>query len=113
MTFQTGQTRFDVLAPSKEPHMDYPDFYYKGPAPCTKADPEIFFAEPDQSGAAAMTRQAKGYCNGCPYREECLAWAVLNNEVGVWGGTSGNERRRIRRNSYSKITNGRVRSAAS
>ena len=44
------------------------------------------------------------YCNGtndevvCPIREECLSFALTNNaKEGVWGGTTPNTRRAIRR----------------
>jgi len=37
-------------------------------------------------------------CNKCPVCDECLEYALkLHDVVGVWGGTSGRTRRRIRR----------------
>ena len=37
-------------------------------------------------------------CRSCPVVEECLAYALeTNQEAGVWGGTSEEERRRLRR----------------
>lgn len=40
---------------------------------------------------------AKQVCGDCPVRAACLEYALEHNEeFGVWGGTSENERRRIR-----------------
>lgn len=35
-------------------------------------------------------------CEGCPFRDPCREWAVATGEHGVWGGTSQNDRKRIR-----------------
>jgi hypothetical protein len=37
------------------------------------------------------------YCDRCLVRDRCLAWALAWNEEGYWGGTSGRERRQLRR----------------
>lgn len=77
--------------------MDYPDFYVKGPTPCSQVDPDDFFADPDQPNSIKTTNAAKKVCANCPYIVECLEWALENNEQGVWGGTTRNERRRLRK----------------
>lgn len=62
-------------------------------APCTQADPEAWFPE----SGADTTRHAMRVCAGCPVRSECLEYALENDlTVGIWGGTSAAERRRIR-----------------
>lgn len=33
------------------------------------------------------------FCYRCPVRLDCLEYAVANNCVGVWGGTTDNQRR--------------------
>ena len=46
------------------------------------------------------TRQveaAKGICQGCPVQGSCLQFALDNGEHGIWGGTTEDERRRLRR----------------
>lgn len=87
-------------------YMQYPNFYVKGTPNCKVApDPEIFFPEPYGKGAGEISRRAKAVCEangGCAYLKECLAWAVVNNEPGVWGGTSENERRKIRKDAMSR-----------
>ena len=32
------------------------------------------------------------YCSQCPVRVQCLYFAIANNEYGVWGGTTKNQR---------------------
>ncbi len=62
-------------------------------ARCLDADPEAFF--PEKGGS---TREAKRICSACEVREECLEYALANDErFGIWGGMSERERRRLRR----------------
>ncbi len=62
-------------------------------AKCLDADPEAFF--PEKGGS---TREAKRICAVCPVREECLEYALANDErFGIWGGLSERERRRAKR----------------
>jgi WhiB family redox-sensing transcriptional regulator len=60
---------------------------------CSQTDPEAFF--PEKGGS---TREAKKICVGCEVRDECLEYALENDErFGIWGGLSERERRRLRR----------------
>ena len=62
-------------------------------ANCLGVDPDLFFPE-----RGASTKEAKGVCQGCVVREDCLEYALDNGEkFGIWGGLSERERRRIRR----------------
>lgn len=38
---------------------------------------------------------AVAICQACPVRERCLSEGLYDN-FGIWGGTSGNQRRRLR-----------------
>ncbi len=59
---------------------------------CVGVDPDLFF--PVRGGPV---KQAKAVCAGCQVRAECLEFAVRTNQtVGIWGGTSYRERRRLR-----------------
>lgn len=41
------------------------------------------------------TERAVTICQGCPVRQQCLEWAVANQEpIGVWGGLTAAERHR-------------------
>lgn len=58
---------------------------------CAQTNPDDFF--PDKGGS---TREAKQACHYCPVRQECLDYALANNErFGIWGGKSERERRAI------------------
>ncbi len=60
---------------------------------CAQTDPEAFF--PEKGGS---TREAKRICLGCEVRDECLDYALANDErFGIWGGLSERERRRLKR----------------
>jgi WhiB family redox-sensing transcriptional regulator len=59
---------------------------------CAQTDPEAFF--PEKGGS---TREAKRICEACEVREECLDYALANDErFGIWGGCSERERRRLK-----------------
>ena len=48
-------------------------------------------------GQAAHVVRCKTICDGCVVRPECLAYALDNNEqYGVWGGKTPNERKAMR-----------------
>lgn len=60
---------------------------------CAQTDPEAFF--PEKGGS---TREAKNVCAACEVREQCLEYALANDErFGIWGGLSERERRKLRR----------------
>jgi len=41
---------------------------------------------------------ARSICEGCPIKDACRDFAVnTNQEYGIWGGTSPEDRRKIRR----------------
>lgn len=56
---------------------------------CAQADPDAWFPDPGQ-----RNDKPKTICRSCPVQAECLAYAVENDEMGIWGGTSETERGR-------------------
>jgi WhiB family redox-sensing transcriptional regulator len=67
-------------------------------AACRDEDPELFFPVGSSSPALRQEIQAKAVCSGCLVRVECLSWALVAGERdGVWGGTSEDDRRKMRR----------------
>jgi WhiB family redox-sensing transcriptional regulator len=65
---------------------------------CRDEDPELFFPIGTTGPAATQVEQAKIVCRHCTVVEDCLSWALeTGQETGVWGGTSEDERRALRR----------------
>lgn len=59
---------------------------------CAQSDPDAWF--PEMGGPA---RLAKQICDACPHRRGCLEWALeANEEFGIWGGLTAQERRQLR-----------------
>ncbi|MET8864643.1 WhiB family transcriptional regulator [Nonomuraea sp. NPDC004580] len=66
-------------------------------AACRTADPELFF--PLTYNDAKQIKRAKSFCHACPALQDCLNYALDNPDRttdGIWGGTTPEERRRIR-----------------
>jgi WhiB family transcriptional regulator, redox-sensing transcriptional regulator len=65
---------------------------------CQHSDPELFFPVTTTGPATGQVARAKAVCAGCPVRVPCLEFALDSGQAfGVWGGTTGKERRLIRR----------------
>jgi WhiB family redox-sensing transcriptional regulator len=67
---------------------------------CRGADPDLFFPIGNASSGPTLmqTDAAKAVCHRCPALDQCLDWALDADPVeGVWGGTTGAERRAMRR----------------
>jgi WhiB family redox-sensing transcriptional regulator len=65
-------------------------------AACTDvADPDIFF--PEGKDALLKMAMAKEICADCPIVADCLQYAVEHDEPGIWGGTTEDERKVMRR----------------
>ena len=61
-------------------------------------DPELFFPLSDAGPALRQVAAAKAVCARCPVTTECLTWALRAGEAaGIWGGTTAEERRLLRR----------------
>jgi WhiB family redox-sensing transcriptional regulator len=57
---------------------------------------DVFYPGPCETPSARNDREraAKRVCASCAVRVECLAYALRSNEqLGVWGGMTENERR--------------------
>lgn len=67
-------------------------------ASCRSVDPDLFFPVGTTGLALDQIEQAKAVCRACPSVEPCLEFALsTNQESGVWGVTSEEERRKLRR----------------
>ena len=79
---------------------EYPEFKGKGTPACTSEEVDLFFAETTDSDYGKRNHQAKKVCAECPYVAECLEWALKNNEIGVWGGTTERDRKALKRKNF-------------
>ena len=65
---------------------------------CRDTDPGLFFPIGATGDAIAQIAHAKAVCDMCPTKQPCLDFALATNQdSGVWGGASEEERRTIRR----------------
>lgn len=55
-----------------------------------------------KSFTRGKTAQAKAVCELCPVKEDCLNWAIMYRESGIWGGTSDEERKKNYSEEYRK-----------
>jgi WhiB family redox-sensing transcriptional regulator len=83
---------FDPISTENE-NDDWRDF-----AACRDTNPDLFFPVGTTGPAIEQIEQAKAVCRECPVQTACLEFALLTNQdSGVWGGTSEEERRKLRR----------------
>jgi WhiB family transcriptional regulator, redox-sensing transcriptional regulator len=72
---------------------DWRDF-----AACRDTDPDLFFPVGTTGPAIEQIDSAKQVCNQCEAQVACLEFALASNQdSGVWGGTSEEERRALRK----------------
>lgn len=60
---------------------------------CRHEAPGLFFPSRTDS---LQVWEAKRLCARCPVARECLDEAVLRGHTGIWGGTTPEERHRLR-----------------
>jgi WhiB family transcriptional regulator, redox-sensing transcriptional regulator len=65
---------------------------------CRDTDPDLFFPVGTTGPAIEQIEAAKSVCRQCEVQRECLEYALATNQdSGIWGGTSEEERRALRR----------------
>lgn len=71
---------------------------WRGDAACRDTDPDLFFPVGTTGQAVDQIEAAKAVCDLCASRSACLEFALATNqESGVWGSTSEEERRKLRK----------------
>ncbi|GDX26434.1 hypothetical protein LBMAG12_08080 [Actinomycetes bacterium] len=74
------------------------DYSWRDEAVCRETDPDLFFPVGTTGQALLQIDRAKQVCNECTVQVSCLEFALeTNQDSGIWGGTSEEERRDIRR----------------
>jgi WhiB family redox-sensing transcriptional regulator len=82
---------------------------WRDDAACLHANPDLFFPVGTAGPALRQVDRAKRICGTCPVRTPCLAWALDQGILsGVWGGTTEEERRAIRRASFRNGRNAKA-----
>lgn len=67
-------------------------------ASCRDTSPDLFFPIGTTGPALDQIAAAKRVCGDCLAAEECLEYALATNQdTGVWGGFSEEERRLMRK----------------
>ena len=74
------------------------DADWRSSAACRDTEPDLFFPVGTTGDATYQIESAKRVCVGCDSQKACLEFALATNqEIGVWGGTTEEERRRLRK----------------
>lgn len=71
---------------------------WRSQARCLGSDPALFFPVGSTGDPLIQAEAAKRVCQECLVRPPCLQFALdTNQDTGVWGGTTEDERRSLRR----------------
>ena len=71
---------------------------WRAKAACRDKDPELFFPVGNTGPALQQIEEAKAVFRTCEVVDECLKTALdTNQDYGVWGGYSEDERRALKR----------------
>ena len=74
------------------------EYGWRAEALCRDTDPELFFPIGTTGAALVQIEHARAVCRQCPVQADCLDFALTTNQdSGIWGGTSEEERRVLRR----------------
>ena len=80
------------------PIVERDDPQWRQHAKCKSVSPALFILERGEDHRPAIQ-----VCNSCPVKDPCLRFALDNNEIGIWGGTTHKQRRRMKR--VAKLNN--------
>lgn len=99
-TYPSETPREDQVALSltAEPYSALENDDWRDLSACRDTSPDLFFPVGTTGPAIEQIAQAKAVCAQCEVQGPCLEFAlVTNQDSGVWGGTSEEERRKLRR----------------
>lgn len=58
-------------------------------AKCLDEDTDLYFPDENRKSDIKMT------CTDCPVLNQCRSYAIAHEEVGVWGGTTYRDRKKL------------------
>jgi len=91
---------------------DEDEYDWRDGAACRDTDPDLFFPVGTTGPALEQIAAAKAVCCQCDAQAECLEFAIVTNQdSGVWGGTSEEERRVLRRQHVARLKAARQRAS--
>ena len=91
-------------APAPEPEEDALTDW-RETARCKEMDPDLFFPVGTTGPALLQIEAAKAVCRQCNVNQECLQYALdSNQEYGIWGGLTEEERRYMRRELTARVS---------
>jgi WhiB family redox-sensing transcriptional regulator len=67
-------------------------------ANCSDVSKDVFIIKKGQT-----TQRALWFCETCVVKKACLGYALDNNCIGIWGGTTQKQRAKIKR--QQKLSN--------
>ncbi len=71
---------------------------WRDTALCRDTSPELFFPIGTTGMAIGQINAAKDICAQCSSAQQCLEFALFTNQDnGIWGGCTEDERRQLRR----------------
>jgi WhiB family redox-sensing transcriptional regulator len=77
----------------------YPD--YDGTQNCFGKNTEHFYIDDREKGQTKKNKKllmdAKIMCSTCPFLDQCRMYALKREKYGVWGGTTPQERDKLRK----------------
>lgn len=77
---------------------DWDNLAWRSRSACRDSDPDVFFPIGSTGPALEQIETAQRICTACTVRDECLDFALeTNQEAGIWGGITEEERRKVRK----------------
>jgi hypothetical protein len=87
----------------------YPAF--DGTQACVDSNVEDFYYEDWDGSKSRKSKNNKDFsalkvlCDSCPFLAPCLTYALHHEEYGFWGGTTEEERKKIRKQNGIRLDN--------
>jgi WhiB family redox-sensing transcriptional regulator len=94
----TTGIRFSTVVSTLPHESEIQYMHWRQKTACRDEDPDLFFPIGMTGPALEQAERAKAVCGRCEVSDQCLAWALKTNQQdGVWGGLTEDERRSLRR----------------
>lgn len=75
------------------------DRHWRQQAACAEVGPDLFIGDSGLGDPFGV----RSVCKGCPVVEACLEYALETRALGVWGGTTSQQRWNMRARERSRV----------